>query len=603
MKKSVGRRARRIAVMLGVVAAVAAFSAGTAAAGPVLILNSSVTGGMASDEALAAIAAGKTVELASDAQWAAKTAAEFGAYDALILGDPTCTGGGGSATSIAAAEANRTTWSPTIDGNIVIIGTDEVFHSGQGGLQLTNSAVKFAGDAAGKTGLMASLSCYYHDSTGVTHNIPVLDQFGTFTSVGVDCYNDAHIVATHPALAGLTDASLSNWSCSVHEGFAAFPASFLTLAIAENITGPFSRTYPDGTFGVPYILARGEGLVPIGGGCGEVRGDGRLNTNPDFRFVFTSVKQEEGKAATGEHLLHRPEEPPREGEVRLDQDRQHPDLGRHGDDHRQRARQRRGRDLQGRREGRVSRHLLDRALERLQGVGQRHERTGRHGQALPAPDDDTDYTHARAAQPLETSRRKPLEAPLRRGLRLFRGRSEADNGGRVASRLEERSVRLPRLACWLLCAAFAALAPADARAIAAEDAAAVQDLTIVATGDLLIHQPVWDRALANGNGVYRFRPMFAAIRPTIRGADLALCHMETPLGPGRRGDPVFNTPPALAYAVKWAGGTRARRHRTTRSTRAAQACARRSSPSSARGCGTPGRRAAGGRRSGFCSWT
>jgi hypothetical protein len=295
MKKSAGRRARRIAVMLGVVAAVAAFSAGTAAAGPVLILNSTVTGGLASDEALAAIAAGKTVELASDAQWAAKTAAEFGAYDALIMGDPTC----GSVGSIAAAEANRTTWSPTIDGNIVLIGTDERFHSGQGGLQLTNSAVKFAGDAAGKTGLMVSLSCYYHSASGMTHNIPVLDQFGTFTAVGVDCYNDAHIVATHPALAGLTDASLSNWSCSVHEGFAAFPASFLTLAIAENISGPFTRTYPDGTFGVPYILARGEGLVPIGGGCGEVRGDGRLNTNPDFRFVFTSVKQEEGKAATG----------------------------------------------------------------------------------------------------------------------------------------------------------------------------------------------------------------------------------------------------------------------------------------------------------------
>ena len=298
--KFVGRKARRLAVVLSVVAAVAAVSAGTAAAGPVLILNSSVTGGMASDEALAAIAAGKTVELASDAQWAAKTAAEFGAYDALILGDPTCTGGAGNAASIAAAEANRTTWTPTIDGNIVIIGTDEVFHRGQGGQTLTNSAVKFAGDAAGKTGLMISLSCYYHDSTGVTHNIPVLDGFGTFTSVGVDCYNDAHIVATHPALAGLTDASLSNWSCSVHEAFAAFPSSFLTLAIAENISGPFSRTYPDGTFGVPYILARGEGLVPIGGGCGEVRGDGRLNTNPDFRFVFYNVKQEEGKAATGE---------------------------------------------------------------------------------------------------------------------------------------------------------------------------------------------------------------------------------------------------------------------------------------------------------------
>ncbi len=175
-----------------------------------------------------------------------------------------------------------------------------MFHRSQGGLQLTNSAVAFAGAAAGKTGLMISLSCYYHAGTGMTHNIPVLDQFGTFTAVGVDCYNDAHIVATHPALGTLTDANLSNWSCSVHNGFAAVPSGFLTLAIAENITGPYSQTYPDGTFGVPYILARGEGLVPIGGGCGEVRGDGRLNTNPDFRYVFSNVKQEEGKKPTGE---------------------------------------------------------------------------------------------------------------------------------------------------------------------------------------------------------------------------------------------------------------------------------------------------------------
>src|SRR5688572_15652814 len=99
MTRTLARRARRIAVVAALVGAVAAFGAGTASAGPVLILDSSVTGGMASDEALAAIAAGKTVELASDAQWAAKTAAEFGAYDALIMGDPTCTGGGGSATS------------------------------------------------------------------------------------------------------------------------------------------------------------------------------------------------------------------------------------------------------------------------------------------------------------------------------------------------------------------------------------------------------------------------------------------------------------------------------------------------------------------------
>jgi hypothetical protein len=286
--------------MTVLVAGIAAITAGAASAGPVLILGPTVTGGMASDEALAAIAAGHTVEIADNTQWAAKTAADFGAYDALILGDPTCAGSGGSAPNIAAAEANRTTWSPTIDGNIVIIGTDEVFHRSQGGLQLTNSSVAFAGAAAGKTGLMASMSCYYHAGSGMTHDVPVLDQFGTFTAVGVDCYNDAHIVATHPALGALTDANLSNWSCSVHNAFAAFPSSFLTLAIAENISGPYTKTFPDGTFGVPYILARGEGLVVIGGGCGEVRGDGRLHSNPDFRYVFSNVKQEEGKKPTGE---------------------------------------------------------------------------------------------------------------------------------------------------------------------------------------------------------------------------------------------------------------------------------------------------------------
>jgi hypothetical protein len=300
MNRSVGQALRRLALVTALVAGVAAITAGAASAGPVLILGPTVTGGMASDEALAAIAAGHTVEIADNAQWAAKTAADFDAYDALIMGDPTCAGSNGSAPNIAAAEANRTTWSPLIDGNIVIIGTDEVFHRSQGGLQLTNSAVAFAGAAAGKTGLMLSLSCYYHASSGMTHNIPVLDQFGTFTAVGVDCYNDAHIVATHPALGALTDANLSNWSCSVHNAFAAFPSSFLTLAIAENISGPYTQTYPDGTFGVPYILARGEGLVPIGGGCGEVRGDGRLSTNPNFRFVFYNVKQEEGKEPTGE---------------------------------------------------------------------------------------------------------------------------------------------------------------------------------------------------------------------------------------------------------------------------------------------------------------
>jgi hypothetical protein len=82
----------------------------------------------------------------------------------------------------------------------------------------------------------------------------------------------------------------------------------------------------------------------------------------------------------------------------------------------------------------------------------------------------------------------------------------------------------------------------------------VQTFDIVATGDLLIHAPVWQRAYRNGNGRPDFRPMFAAIRPIVRGAALALCHVETPMGAGgESGYPLFNAPPQLANAIAWTG--------------------------------------------------
>jgi len=109
------------------------------------------------------------------------------------------------------------------------------------------------------------------------------------------------------------------------------------------------------------------------------------------------------------------------------------------------------------------------------------------------------------------------------------------------------------------CASLAAAAPGGAALLISDRASQASEadartLTIVATGDLLIHQPVWARALANARGGYDFRPMFRAMRPTIRQAALALCHAETPMGPGApSGYPVFRTPPALARAIAWAG--------------------------------------------------
>ena len=78
---------------------------------------------------------------------------------------------------------------------------------------------------------------------------------------------------------------------------------------------------------------------------------------------------------------------------------------------------------------------------------------------------------------------------------------------------------------------------------------------VEASGDLLIHSAVFDRARVLGGGRrYNFAPLFAQIRPYIRRADLALCHVETPMTPApAAGYPVFNTPPALATAIRQTG--------------------------------------------------
>ena len=48
--------------------------------------------------------------------------------------------------------------------------------------------------------------------------------------------------------------------------------------------------------------------------------------------------------------------------------------------------------------------------------------------------------------------------------------------------------------------------------------------------------------------------MLREIRPYVRSADLAICHVETPMSPRPpEGYPVFNTPPQLARAIRQTG--------------------------------------------------
>jgi hypothetical protein len=83
--------------------------------------------------------------------------------------------------------------------------------------------------------------------------------------------------------------------------------------------------------------------------------------------------------------------------------------------------------------------------------------------------------------------------------------------------------------------------------------------TLIASGGVLTHGPVLERARAYGRRVgqpYDFRPMFADLRPILAGADLAVCHLEVPLsrdGHDISSWPAFNAPPQLARALRWAG--------------------------------------------------
>jgi poly-gamma-glutamate capsule biosynthesis protein CapA/YwtB (metallophosphatase superfamily) len=84
--------------------------------------------------------------------------------------------------------------------------------------------------------------------------------------------------------------------------------------------------------------------------------------------------------------------------------------------------------------------------------------------------------------------------------------------------------------------------------------------TVLGSGDVLIHPPLWQQAHADaraeGKAGYDFGPMYASIAPDVRSADLATCEMETPLAPPQGpfvGWPNFNAPPQVLSALKGVG--------------------------------------------------
>jgi poly-gamma-glutamate synthesis protein (capsule biosynthesis protein) len=101
---------------------------------------------------------------------------------------------------------------------------------------------------------------------------------------------------------------------------------------------------------------------------------------------------------------------------------------------------------------------------------------------------------------------------------------------------------------------------APAPATSAPVAVRPRTVTIIASGDVLIHPPLWQQAHADaraaGHTGYDFGPMYASIAPDTRAADLAICEMETPLAPPQgpfTGWPTFTAPPQVLTALKGVG--------------------------------------------------
>jgi poly-gamma-glutamate capsule biosynthesis protein CapA/YwtB (metallophosphatase superfamily) len=88
----------------------------------------------------------------------------------------------------------------------------------------------------------------------------------------------------------------------------------------------------------------------------------------------------------------------------------------------------------------------------------------------------------------------------------------------------------------------------------AQPPAGAQEISLVATGDVLLHERLWTTARQDGeNGQWDFAPLLSGVKPLVQSADLAVCHLETPIGAPYSGYPLFQGPPQIVPALKKTG--------------------------------------------------
>jgi hypothetical protein len=231
-------KARVLAATVLLAGLVAAGPAIPASAAPtpakILFYGPSLTGDEPLNEAKIAQTAGYDVRIADEDKWLTFTTEDFATYDAIVVGDPACDPYE-NPDYMATVQATRDVWSPAVTGNVIVIGSDPMYHQRrQGAVDLTRNAMDFAA-SGGTTGMYFSLSCNWSTVRGY-HDLKVLNGFGSFEIRGQgrkpfpNCPDSLRVTdPAHPAMEGLTDALLSNWHCSAHEAFDTYPEDFVKL--------------------------------------------------------------------------------------------------------------------------------------------------------------------------------------------------------------------------------------------------------------------------------------------------------------------------------------------------------------------------------------
>ncbi len=103
----------------------------------------------------------------------------------------------------------------------------------------------------------------------------------------------------------------------------------------------------------------------------------------------------------------------------------------------------------------------------------------------------------------------------------------------------------------------AASSPTSSSPSAAATSTNTERVSVVVTGDVLLHPPLWKQARADGTAADPdFRSLLAGLAPYLDDADLAVCSLETPVGDADgpySGYPSFVVPPQILPALKATG--------------------------------------------------